>query len=63
MLWMNRDSGHCTGGSDQDHPLEKDMQKCKMIVWGGLTNNSKKKRSKTQRRKGNISIWMHCSKE
>ena len=27
---------HCTGGSDQD-PQEKEMQKGKMVVWGGLT--------------------------
>ena len=23
---------HCTGGSDQDHPQEKEMQKGKMVV-------------------------------
>ena len=23
--------------SDQDHPQEKEMQKGKMVVWGGLT--------------------------
>ena len=32
--WRNMDRGlwHCTGGSDQEHPQEKEMQKCKMIV-------------------------------
>ena len=45
---------HCTGGGDQNHPQEKEMQKGKMIVWGGLTNSWEKKRSERQRRKGNI---------
>ena len=44
----------CTGDRDQDHPQEKEMQKNKMAVWGGLTNSSEKKRSEKQRRKGKI---------
>ena len=43
---------HCTGGSDQDHLKEKEMEKGKMVVWGGLTNIYEKKRSKRQRRTG-----------
>ena len=39
------------GGSDQDHPQEKEMQKGKMVVRGGLTNSYEKKRRKEQRRK------------
>ena len=39
---------------DQDHPQEKEMQKSKMAVWGGLTNSCEKKRSKKHRRKGKI---------
>ena len=27
---------HCTRGSDQDHPQEKEMQKGKMVVWEAL---------------------------
>ena len=42
---------HYTGDRDQDHPQEKEMQKSKMAVWGGLTNSCEKKRSKKQRRK------------
>ena len=38
-------SWYCTQGSDQDHPQEKEMQKGKMVVWGGLTNSCEKKRS------------------
>ena len=29
---MDRGLGHCTGGRDQDHPQEKEMQKGKMVV-------------------------------
>ena len=43
-----------TGDRDQNHPQEKVMQKCKMAVWGGLTNSFEKKRSEKQRRKGKI---------
>ena len=39
---------------DQDHPHEKEMQKSKMAVWGGLTNSCENKRSEKQRRKGKI---------
>ena len=35
-------------------PMEKKCKKSKMAVWGGLTNNCEKKRSKKQRRKGKI---------
>ena len=38
----------------QDHPQEKEMQKSKMAVSGGLTNSCEKKRSEKQRRKGKI---------
>ena len=47
-------SWHCTGGSNQDHPQEKEMQKGKMVVWGGLTKSYEKKKSEQQRRKGKI---------
>ena len=51
--WRTMDGGswHCTGGSDQDHQQEKEIQKGKMVVRGGLTN-SWEKRSERQRRKG-----------
>ena len=53
----------CTGDRDQDHPQEKEMQKFKMAVWGGLTNGCEKKRSKNQRRKGKIFPFECFSKE
>ena len=68
---MDRGSWHCTGGSDQDHPQGKEMQKGKMVVRGGLTNSweeSEKRRVKEKRSKGvkekkeDIPIWVHSSK-
>ena len=50
---MDGGLGHCTGGRDQDHPQEKEMQKSKIAVWGGFTNSCEK-RSEKQRRKGKI---------
>ena len=54
--WWTRDGGlwHCTGDRDEDHPHGKEMQKDKMVVWGGLTNSCEMKRSEKQRRKGKI---------
>ena len=43
---------NCTGGGDQSHPQEKEMQQGKMVVKGGLTNGREMKRIKRQRRKG-----------
>ena len=31
------------GGSDQDHPQEKEMRKGKMVVWENLTNSWEEK--------------------
>ena len=45
---MDGGSWHCTGGSDKDHPQEKEMQKGKMAVWGGLTNSCEKMRTKSK---------------
>ena len=36
---MNGGLWHCTRGSNQDHPQEKETQKGKMVVWGGLTDS------------------------
>ena len=53
---MDRGLWHCTGGGDQEHPQEKEMQKSKMVVWGGEKQKAKEKRK-------DISIWMQSSKE
>ena len=45
---------------------EKEIQRSKMAVWGGLTNSCEKKGSEKQRRKGNIypfiypNIYFEC---
>ena len=41
---MDRALLHCTGGSDQNYPQEKEMQEGKVVVLGGLTNSWGKKR-------------------
>ena len=43
---MDGGSRHCTE--------DREMQKSKMAVWGGLTNSCEKKISEKQRRKGKI---------
>ena len=51
---MHRGLRHCTGGSDQDHPQEKEMQKGKMLVWGGFTKllrREEKWKAKEKKRK------------
>ena len=60
---MDWGSWHCTGDRDQDHPHGKEMQKSKMAVWGGLTNNWKEEKWKSKEKRKNISIWMESSKE
>ena len=60
---MDRGSWHCTGDSDQDHPQEKEMQKGKMVVWGGLISSWVKEEKLKVKEKKDIPIWMQSSKE
>ena len=57
---MDGGSWHCTGGSDQAHPQEKEMPKGKMVVWEGLTNNWEKKEAKG---KGEKERYSHLEAE
>ena len=57
---MYRGLWHCTGDKDQDHHQEKEMQKNKMTVWGGLTNTCEKKRSES---KGEKERYTHLNAE
>ena len=60
-LWIiDGGSWHCIGGSDQKYPQEKEMQKDKMVVWGGLTNSWEKTRSET---KGEKESYIHLNTE
>ena len=46
---MDRGSWYCTVGSDQDQPQEKEMQKGKMVVWGGLSWEKKRNKGEKER--------------
>ena len=50
---MGGGSWHCTGGREQDHPQDKEMQWSKMAVWGGLTNNCERREAKAKKDKIN----------
>lgn len=55
MDWtMNWSSEQCTGGSNQNHFIGKEMQEGKAFVWGGLTNSWRKKKYERQGKKGKI---------
>ena len=41
---MGGGTWHGTADSGQDYPQEKEMQKSKMVVWGGLTLAEKRDR-------------------
>ena len=36
---LDAGSCHCIGGSDQDHPQEKEMKKCETVVSRSLTSS------------------------
>ena len=57
---MDRGAQHYTGGSDQEHPQEKEMQKGKMLIWEGLTNSYEKQRSED---KGEKEWCTHLNEE
>ena len=48
---MDGGSQHCTGGGDQKHPQEKELQTGKVVVWRGLTNRWEEKRNIQQTQK------------
>ena len=57
---MDRSSWHGTGHSDQDHYQEKEMQKGKMVVWGGLKTAVKRREVKN---KGEKERYIHLNAE
>ena len=59
---MDRGLYRCTGGSDQNHPQEKEMQEGKIVVWGGFTNNWEKKQ-KAKEKKKDIPNWIQSCRE
>ena len=57
---MDRSLWHCIRGRDQDHAQEKEMQKSKMAVSGGLTNSCERKEAKS---KGEKERYTHLNAE
>ena len=49
---MDGGSWHCTGGSDQDHPQEKEMQKGKWLSEEALQIAEKRREAKGKGEKG-----------
>ena len=45
---MDRGSWHCIGDRNRDHSQEKEMQKGKMVVWGGLKIAEKRRKAKSK---------------
>ena len=45
---MDRGSWHCTGGNDQDHPQEKEMQKSKWLSEEALQIAEKRRQAKNK---------------
>ena len=57
---MDWGSWHCIGDRNQDHPQEKEMQKSKMAVWGGLKNSCERREVKS---KGEKERYTHLNAE
>ena len=57
---MDGDSQHCTGGRDQNHPQEKEMQKGKMVVEEALQIAEKRRKMKG---KGEKERYTHLNAE
>ena len=57
---MDRGSWHCIGDRDQNNPQEKEMQKSKMAVWGGLQIAVKRREAKS---KGEKERYTHLNAE
>ena len=60
---MDRGSWHYTGGSDQDHPQEKEMEKAKWLSEEGLQTAMKRREAKAKEKRKDIPIWMQIFKE
>ena len=60
---MDRSSWHCTGGSDKNHPQEKEMQRAKWWSEEALQIAVKRREAKGKGEKEDIPIWMQSSKE
>ena len=53
---MDGGSSHCIGGSDQDHPQEKDMQKAKWLSEEALQIAEKEEKLKAKEKRKDTPI-------
>ena len=60
---MDKGLWHCTGGSNQDHPLERKYKKTKQLSEKALQIAEKKEMQKAKDKRKDIAIWMQISKE
>ena len=60
---MDGRSWHCVGGSDQDHPQEKEMIKGKILSEEALQIADNKREAKDKGEKERYIRWMKSSKE
>ena len=60
---MNGGSCHCTGGSDQDHPQEKEIKKEKWLSEEDLQISVKRRQMKGKGEEERYSHLMQSSKE
>ena len=60
---MDRGWWHCTGGSDQDHPQEKEMQKAEWLSEVALQIAEKRREAKGRGEKGQDTHLTQSSKE
>ena len=57
---MDRGPWHCTGGSDQDHPQEKECKKAKWLSDEALQIDKKRREAKS---KGEKEMYTHLNAE
>ena len=60
---MDGGSWHCTEGSDQSSPQEKEMQKGKWLSEEALQIAEKRREAKGKGERKDTPIWMQSSKE
>ena len=57
---MDRDSWHCTGGSDQDHPKKKKCKKAKWLSKEPLQIAENRKKLKAKEKRKDIPIYLNA---
>ena len=60
---MDQGLWHCTGGSDQDYPQEKEMQKGKIVSEEALQIAEKRREAKAKEKEKDILTWRQSSRE